>query len=85
MQQVRISDKLARKALLFTLSLAAVLGTALALGITGKSGDLRAAGTMPEVVATADQPRLTMDEIVVRAPRPGQPAGAADQKSGINQ
>ena len=39
----------------------------------------------PEVVSTADRPRLMMEEIVIRAPRPGHLVDAVVRLSGINK
>ena len=39
----------------------------------------------PEVVSTADRPRLMMEEIVIRAPRPAHLIGAVARLSGINK
>ena len=69
---------------LFAVSALLLLGAVIALGIT-RSGDThRAVGLMPEVVSTADLPRLVLHEIVVRAPHPTSLASAVVRVSGIN-
>ena len=70
----------------FSLVLTALLllGALAAPGITGNGRDPRAASLMPEVVSVADRPRLVMDEIVVRAPRPDRLADASAHPSEIN-
>jgi len=63
---------------------ALVLLGAFAVLSTAVNGEgRRATGLMPEVVCTADRPRLIVDEIIVRASRPI-PAAVA-RLSGINK
>jgi len=71
--------------LLFAVSALALLGTVVALDTAGNGGGRRADGLMPEVVSTADCPRLTLDEIVVRASHLDRLADGAVRLSGINQ
>ena len=84
MQQAKHKEALVKSAILLAVSGLLLLGALAAPGITGNGWDPRAAGLMPEVVSTADRPRLTMDEIVVRAPRPDRPAAASAHPSEIN-
>lgn len=73
-----------KRVLLLAVSALVLLGAVAALGTTTNGRGLRAAGLMPEVVSVADRPRLTMDEIVVRAPRPDQLAATSAHPSEIN-
>jgi hypothetical protein len=81
MLQAKLNKKPAR---LFAVLALVLLGVATTLSIVRNSRDLRAVGLMPEVVCTADRPRLVMDEVVVRAPNPNRIAVAAARVSGIN-
>jgi hypothetical protein len=84
MQQTKHKNVIMKPTLLFAVSGLLLLGAVVALGIT-RSGDIhRTAGLMPEVVSTADIPRLVMHEIVVRAPHPGHLADAVARLSAIN-
>jgi hypothetical protein len=73
-----------KRVLLLAVSALVLLGAVAALVTTTNGRGLRAAGLMPEVVSPADRPRLTMDEIVVRAPLPDRLADASAHLSGIN-
>jgi len=85
MPQAKATEILFKSALLFAVSAWALLGAVVTIGVTGNSRDPRAAGLMPEVVSNSALPRLVMDEIIVRAPRPDRLAGATVRLSGINQ
>ena len=84
MRKEKTTHKPLKRALLFAVSALVLLGAVAALGTTTNGRGLRAAGLMPEVVSVADRPRLVMDEIVVRAPRPDRLADASAHLSGIN-
>jgi hypothetical protein len=84
MQQAKHKEVLVKSAILLAVSGLLLLGVIVALGLTGNGGDHRAAGLMPEVVSTADRPRLTMNEIVVRAPHSDRLAEAVARLSEIN-
>ncbi len=73
-----------KRTLLFAVFALVLLGTVAALGTTANGRGSRAAGLMPEVVSTADRPRLVMNEIVVRAPRPDRLADASAHPTEIN-
>jgi hypothetical protein len=74
------------KALLVaTPALVLLLGMVAVLGLTIKTAARRAVGLMPEIICTADRSLMTVDEIVVRAPRPGRLVGAVARLSGINK
>lgn len=80
MQQAKPREKLTGASLLSALVL---LGTIAVLSTTRTGGGPSPAGLMPEVVCTANRPRLTMNEVIVRAPRPS--PDAAVRLSGINK
>jgi hypothetical protein len=82
MQQAKPRERIAGLGLLFVLGL---LGTAAVLGVTLKTAARRAVGLMPEIVCTADRSLMIVDEIVVRAPRPGHLVDAVVRLSGINK
>jgi hypothetical protein len=84
MMQAKHQETLVTSLVLFAVSALLMLGAVIALGVT-RGGDIhRAVGLMPEIVVTADLPRLVLDEIVVRAPHPGHLPGAVAHLSGIN-
>jgi hypothetical protein len=83
MTQETTTRKPLKRTLLFAVSALALLGTVAALGTAMNGGGLRADGLTPEVICTADRPRLTMNEVIVRASRPGPDAVA--RLSGINK
>jgi len=85
MLQAKATEMSLKSTLLFAVSALALLGAVVTVGITGNSRNPRAAGLMPEVVSNSDLPRLVMDEIIVRAPRPDHLADATVRLSGINQ
>ena len=72
------------KALLVALP-ALLLGMTAVIGVTLKTAARRTVGLMPEIVCTADRSLMIVDEIVVRAPRPGRTIGAVARLSGINK
>jgi DNA-binding HxlR family transcriptional regulator len=84
MLQAKHQEMLVSSIVLFAVSALLMLGAVIALGVTRSGGIQRAAGLMPEIVVTADLPRLVLDEIVIRAPHPGHLAGAVARLSGIN-
>jgi hypothetical protein len=85
MPQASNNSKFRKATLLVALpALALLLGIA-ALSFTLKSAARRAVGLMPEIVCTADHTLMTIDEIVVRAPRPGHIVGVVARLSGINK
>ena len=81
-QLAKPRERLVGLGLLFVLGL---LGTAAVLGITWASRGHRTVGLMPEIVCAADRSLDIVDEIVVRAPRPGRIVGVVARLSGINK
>lgn len=74
MQQTERKKPSAKPLGLLALFLAVLLGV---LSASGRFGfHSRPAGLMPEVVSTADRPRLVLPEVVVHAPHPARLAGA---------
>ena len=83
MHQEKTNHLPSKRAVLCVMSASVLLGAIAALGTAVNGGSPRTAGLMPEVVCTADRPRLIMSEVIVRASRPDMDAVA--RLSGFNK
>jgi len=84
MQQTKRQNVTSKSAILYAAAGLLLIGAVAALSIAASGKNLRAAGLMPEVVVTAEYPRLVVDEVVVRASHPARLADVATRTPVVN-